>query len=173
MVNTQSTVHGIGGALIIAIEGIKTIQRSQLAADLINLRSVNNNFEKAIFLSNFAVENGFIPAEFLKSAGPGSQPIDGNMGLKTDLVNYLMDGTLPSSDNPVYNEMIKKEGAYIWNNRDKIGVTMFKKGIIEELVPGEIKENYLEPATHYDNLSPSNFVAPLPVFKITIEGIGE
>ena len=88
-----------------------------LGADLENITEATQNFKKAQGLVTYAVNNNIIPKEYIKPACDNCTPRDSNAQLKSDLINYIMDGTIPKDGTEDYKKMIQEKGRLLFDNQ--------------------------------------------------------
>jgi RHS repeat-associated protein len=155
------SAKGLASLLFLAQEVISTQQRTALGNQLVIIREHNDNFQKAVSAATFAVDNGFINPKYMGAKCSNCVSNDPNMQLKVDLTNWIMDGTMPKGDLD-YQRMVEREGKYLYDRIDKIGSTMFHKGVEVTIVP----RDYTPTTKYQDSNNPNNYGAPT---KINIE----
>jgi hypothetical protein len=126
---TKNQRAGVGIAVLIQLaqKTIETINKSQVAEDISDINKANENYQNALLLANYALtKNYIVPKKYLDESCDNCIPSSPNSQLKTDIVNYLMDGTLPSVESrkndggKAYINMIQKAGKYTFKKRNEI-----------------------------------------------------
>ncbi len=126
---TKNQRAGVGIAVLIQLaqKTIETINKSQVAEDVSDINKANENYQNAMLLANYALtKNYIVPKKYLDESCDNCIPSSPNSQLKTDIINYLMDGTLPSVESRkndggnAYINMIQKAGKYTFKKRNEI-----------------------------------------------------
>jgi RHS repeat-associated protein len=95
----QARGHGIGQLLTIIQDQMEMSRAIDFSEDLKATKENLSNFRTATEEVDKAISVGTIDSKFIKPEHPeNSLPSDSNMELKMDLVNYVMDGSLPFKD---------------------------------------------------------------------------
>jgi hypothetical protein len=117
----NSQAKGLIGVVDLYVQFVEAIERDQLANDFLLIKSNSANFFDARELVEYGVRHSeIIDKKWIKENEQNTIPKSANMQLKTDLINFIMDGSTPNSNNSEYVEMIKKSGMTLYNNRENI-----------------------------------------------------
>lgn len=109
--------HGLAALLTIAIDGYESYRDNQLASDIILIRehSVIADLSREIVEKAFNEE--IIPEEWKYNENHDSKYERGRVeGIKKDLQNFLIDGTIPEYREESYRDMIELIGTKLYNS---------------------------------------------------------
>jgi RHS repeat-associated protein len=117
----QKIGQGLSGLIDLVGIAKKTIDRTHLGEDVAKIRQANDNYETAEKLVNYGITKDYIiPKQYLNDNCTNCIPSDPNTQLKTDLSNYIMDGSLPENEDKGYVKRIEKAGKYLFKKREAI-----------------------------------------------------
>jgi RHS repeat-associated protein len=117
----QRAGQGFLNLVKLASEIKNTIELYQIGQDVKDILSANENYEKAKNIVEYGItKNHIVPKKYLNASCQNCIPVDGNSALKSDLINYVMDGTLPKSEDKEYVNMISTAGKYLYETRGAI-----------------------------------------------------
>lgn len=126
---TKNQRMGVGIAALIQLaqKVVETVNKGQVAEDVTDMDDANKNYKDALKIADYAItKNYIVPTKYLDEPCGNCIPSAPNSQLRTDIVNYLMDGTLPNAASrkndggSTYVNMIEKAGKYAFEKRTEI-----------------------------------------------------
>lgn len=117
----NSKGNGIIGLLSLVSDFYDAVQMTLLSNDCNEILENNKNFQSAVELAEIGVKDAsIINRKWIKYKESDNEiPKSPNMQLKTDLVNFILDGSIPKNGSSEYKKMIKEAGKKLYDSRDK------------------------------------------------------